>query len=276
MFKTCLNTSTLRGYKLPLGAEIDIAARAGYDAIEPWLSELEAHENSGGRLEDLARQTRDLGLSVQGAIGFFAWIVDDPQQRADALETARRDMDRVARLGGTLIAAPPMGATEVSGIDLRRAAERYRDLCEVGRAIGVRPLVEVWGFSQTLSRLGDAAFIAIESGHPDAAILADVYHLHKGGSPHAGLALLNGDYLPLFHVNDYPANPGPAQIKDEERVYPGDGVAPLGEIFATLTNIGFDGYLSLELFNPSYWNGDALETARTGLDKLRQVLPPQA
>ncbi len=273
MFKTCLNTSTLRGYKLTLAQEIDIAAQAGYDAIEPWLSELEAHQDAGGKLEDLARKASNHGLSVQGAIGFFAWIVDDPSQRADALETARRDMDRVARLGGKLIAAPPMGATEVSNIDLRRAAERYYDLCEVGREMGVRPLVEVWGFSQTLSRLGEAAFIAVESGHADAGILADVYHLHKGGSPHAGLSLLNGAHLPLFHVNDYPAQPNREQIKDEERVYPGDGVAPLNAIFSTLERIGFDGYLSLELFNPSYWSGNALQTARTGLEKLRATLP---
>jgi hypothetical protein len=37
MFKICLNTSTLRGYKLPLRDLIDIAARAQFDAIEPWI-----------------------------------------------------------------------------------------------------------------------------------------------------------------------------------------------------------------------------------------------
>lgn len=191
--------------------------------------------------------------------------------RAAAPRSKRRDMELVARLGGTLIAAPPMGATEVADLDLRRAAERYGALCEIGREIGVRPLVEVWGFSQTLSRLGEAAFIAIESGAGDAGILADVYHLHKGGSPPTGLAILNSAHLPLFHVNDYPATPGREQIQDAQRVYPGDGVAPLGEIFGVLNSIGFDGYVSLELFNPAYWSGDPLETARTGLEKLRRA-----
>lgn len=272
MFKTCLNTSTLRGYKLSLRELIDITASAGYDAIEPWISDLEAHESSGASAKDAAQQVRDAGLSVQGAIGFFEWIVDDEAKRRAALEQARRDMDLVARFGGTLIAAPPWGATEVTDIDLNRAAERYWELCEVGRGCGVRPLVEVWGFSKTLSRLGQAAQVAIESGHANACILADVYHLHKGGSPHAGLAMLRGQKMPLFHVNDYPAEPGPETIKDEQRVWPGDGVAPLGEIFGTLESIGFDGFLSLELFNPEYWKGDPLETARTGREKLRQVL----
>jgi 2-keto-myo-inositol isomerase len=273
MFKTCLNTSTISGYKLSLSEEIEIVAKAGYNAIEPWMSELEAHESGGGRLEELGQKVRDHGLTVQGAIGFFDWIADDEGQRRGALETARRDMDRVARLGGTLIAAPPMGATDVTDLNLHRAAERYFDLCELGREFGVRPLVEVWGFSKTLSRLGEAAFVAIESGHEDACILADVYHLHKGGSSHTGLSLLNGAHLPLFHVNDYPAQPGRKEIQDAQRVYPGDGVAPLGEIFTILKGIGFDGYLSVELFNPSYWNGDPLDTARTALEKLQRTLP---
>ena len=52
------------------------------------------------------------------------------------------------------------------------------------------PQVEVWGFSKPLSRLGEAAMVAIESGHPQACVLADVYHLYKGGSGLRGLRLL--------------------------------------------------------------------------------------
>ena len=271
MFKTCINTSTLRGFKLPLSQTIEIAAKAGYGAIEPWIEELQAHEESGGSLEDLGNRIRDLGLSVQGAIGFASWIVDDEATRKAGLEQARRDMELVARVGGTLIAAPPMGATQQSDLNLHRVAERYADLCEVGRGIGVSPLVEVWGFSKSLSRLGEAAFVAIESGAANAMILADVYHLYKGGSPIEGLALLNGAALPIFHVNDYPAI-AREEIGDADRVFPGDGVAPLSSIFKMLETIGFDGYLSLELFNPAYWTGDPLEVAREGQRKLEAAL----
>jgi len=271
MFRTCLNTSTLRGYGLPLAQIVDIAAQSGFEAVEPWIEELEAHENAGGSLEELAHKISDLGLSVQGAIGFAQWIVDDDARRQAGLEQARHDMELVARVGGTLIAAPPMGAIEQSDLDLNRAAERYSALCELGREIGVRPLVEVWGFSKSLSKLGDAAFIAIESGAENAGILADVYHLYKGGSPLSGLAMLHARALPLFHVNDYP-NIARENIQDADRVFLGDGVAPLASLFQTLSELGFDGYLSLELFNPSYWTGDPLAIAREGHRKLRSAL----
>ena len=272
MFSLCLNTSTISGYKLNLQEEVAVVAEAGYAAIEPWIRELEAHESAGGSLEALGREIRDRGLSVQGAIGFFDWIVEDDAQRAAGLEIAKRDFDRVARVGGHLIAAPPMGAIDVENLNLPRAAERYRTLYDLGQEFGVLPLVEVWGFSKSLNRLGEAAYIAIESGAPGAAILADVYHLYKGGSGHAGLGLLSGSHLPLFHVNDYPASISPAAINDADRVWPGDGDAPLKEILHLLDSIGFDGFLSLELFNPAYWQTDALSTAKLGLGKLRAVL----
>lgn len=271
MFKTCLNTSTLRGFKLPLEQSVEIAVKAGFDAIEPWIEELQVHQEQGGSLEELGRRIRDAGMSVQGAIGFAEWIVDDEAKRKAGLEHAKRDMELVARVGGTLIAAPPMGAVETSALDSNRAAERYADLCAVGRELGVRPLVEVWGFSQTLSKLGEAVFVAIESGAPDAGVLADVYHLYKGGSPVEGLVLLNAQALPLFHVNDYPASLSRAEIGDADRVFPGDGAAPLAQIFQTLRSIGFDGFVSLELFNPTYWAGDPLEVARTGRRKLEEM-----
>jgi sugar phosphate isomerase/epimerase len=267
-FRYCLNTSTIRGQKLPLSEEIELAARAGYSAIEPWIDEIDAYVESGGSLLDLKQRLGDAGLSVESAIGFFEWIVDDEARRAKALEKAARDMELLAQIGGKRIAAPPMGATDVTDLNLLRAAERYRALLEIGDKTGVVPQVEVWGFSQSLNHLGEAALVAIESGHPDACILADVYHLYKGGSPVEGLKMLRGQAMHVFHVNDYPAI-APADIKDADRVYPGEGVAPLPQIFSTLREIGFNGFLSLELFNANYWEQDAFTVIQTGLNAMR-------
>ena len=276
-FRYCFNTSTIQGQKLTLVQEIEIAGQAGYDAIEPWMGEIDRYVDGGGALKDLSQRIRDAGLTVESAIGFFEWIVDDDGRRAKGLEQARRDMDRLAQIGGKRVAAPAFGAHEAARagdkeIDLLAAAERYRALLDVGKQAGVVPQIEVWGFSRTLSRLGQAALVAVESGHPDACILADVYHLHKGGSPASGLRLLGGAHLHVFHVNDYPGTPPPAAITDADRVYPGDGVAPLGDIFRTLRDIGFRGHLSLELFNRDYWKQDALAVARTGLEKTKAAV----
>lgn len=271
MFKYCLNASTIKGYGLTLPQQVEVAAAAGYDALEPWIADMLAFVQTGGSLEALGGEARDRGLTIQGAIGFFEWIIDDDERRAKAWDVARRDLEMVAAFGGRLLAAPPSGAVEASGINLLRAAERYHALCELARPYGVRPLVEVWGFSRTLSRLGEAVFVAVESGHPSACVLADIYHLYKGGSPLEGLELLRAEALPLFHINDYPGAIAPVQITDADRVWPGVGDAPLGQAAELLRRIGFDGYLSLELFNPAYWQTTALETAKEGLARARHA-----
>lgn len=270
-FVYCLNTATIRGQGISIADEVDLAAKAGYQAIEPWINELERHIEKGGTLRDLARRITDAGLRVPSAIGFAEWIVDDEAQRKRGLERARRDMDMVRQIGGTRIAAPPSGATK-EVVHSLRAAERYRALLEIGDKIGVTPQVELWGFSRSLNRLGETAFVAIESGHPRACILADVYHLYKGASEFGGLRVLSGAAMHTFHVNDYPAKPPRDEISDAHRVYPGDGTAPLARILRDLRETGFRGVLSLELFNRDYWKQDALTVARTGLARMRSVV----
>lgn len=261
---------------LPLSEQVELAAKAGYDAIEPWLNDLHTHRERGGSLADVAKRIADLGMTVESAIGFAEWIVDDPEKRARGLETAKRDMEAVRELGGTRIAAPPAGATKGDRLDLFSAAERYRTLLELGESLGVVPQLELWGFSTNLSRLGELALVAVECGHPAACVLPDVYHIYKGGSDFSGLRLLNGHRVHVFHMNDYPAEPAREQISDADRVYPGDGVAPLGAILADLRAGGFQGTLSLELFNRTYWQQDPLEVAKRGLESMRTAVEKSA
>lgn len=270
-FGYCLNTSTISGQKLDLVEIVEITAKAGYNALEPWVRELDAYVKAGGNLKDLGKRISDRGLVVEDVIGFFEWVVDDDEKRKKGLEEARRNFDLVAQIGGKRLAAPPVGATAQTDLNLVKAAERYRALLELGDQAGVVPQVELWGHSKSLSRLSEAAFVAVECGHPKACILADTFHLYKGGSNLTGLRLLNGSALHVLHFNDYPDKPR-NEIVDAQRVYPGDGVAPLKELLRDLRRIGFRGVLSLEVFNREYWKQDAATVVKTGIEKMKAVV----
>jgi sugar phosphate isomerase/epimerase len=142
-------------------------------------------------------------------------------------------------------------------------------MLELGDQMGVVPELEFWGPSKTLGRLGQAMFAAMETGHPKACILADVYHLYKGGSSIDALRLASGASIVTLHMNDYPADPPVAKINDSFRVFPGDGIAPLSRILRTLHDNDAQTVLSLELFNKDYWRQDALKVAQTGLEKMK-------
>jgi len=268
----CLNTSTLRGQKLSVPDQIKVCAQAGYDAIEPWMRDLYQFVEQGGKLADLRKQLDDAGLTVESAIGFAKWIVDDEAERKAGLEEARRDMDLLKQIGGKRIAAPPIGAQGQAGPPLDVIAGRYRELLILGAEMGVTPQLELWGFSKTLSRLGELAYVATAAEHPDACVLPDFYHIYKGGSRFDGLGMIEATRMHVFHMNDYPSDPPRETISDADRVFPGDGVCPLPEIIANLIRSGFSGVFSLELFNPEYWQRDALEVAKEGLDKSKAVV----
>jgi 2-keto-myo-inositol isomerase len=271
-FGYCLNTATIRGQKLGIVKEIEVAARAGYDAIEPWVESIEAYVASGGKLAELKQRIHEAGLTVEDAIAFPQWIVADDARSAEGLEQAKRQMNLVVQIGGKRIAAPPAGATDLPKLDWKVAAGRYRALLEAGEQIGLVPQFELWGFSQNFNRLGECICVAMETGNPKACVLADVFHLYKGGSEIQGMRLLGPNTVQMLHMNDFPDNPPREKIDDSFRVYPGDGVAPLVEILQVLHTTGGTKILSLELFNKTYWSQDALTVAKTGLEKMKQVV----
>src|SRR5258708_37291224 len=67
-FGLSLNTSTIRGQELGIVREVEIAAAAGYDAIEPWMGTLGGYVKKGGSLKDLGKRIRGLGRRVESAI----------------------------------------------------------------------------------------------------------------------------------------------------------------------------------------------------------------
>ena len=271
-FVLCLNTATIRGQKLGLVKEIELAAKVGFQAIEPWVDTIDEYAKSRRLAQgDQAARERsgpDGGKRYQ----LPRVIVDDDARRAKGLERAKNEMDLVAQIGGKRIAAPPAGATNAPGLDLLKAAERYRALLEAGDQIGVTPQVELWGFSKNLHLLGEVAFVALESGHPKACVVADIFHIYKGGSDFRGLRLFSSSALQVFHMNDFPSDPPREKIDDSYRLFPGDGTGPITQALRDLRAGGGRTVLSLELFTRKYWEMDALEVATAGLAKMKAAV----
>ena len=270
-FTLCLNMSTIRGHNLGFIKELEVAAKAGFRSVEIWIDSLQTYLNQGGTLPEARKRISDLGLQVENAIGFASWIVDDAATRAQGTEQLKREMEMLAQLNCKRTAAPPVGATQNPGLDLKKAAERYRAILEIGDQTGVVPLLEMWGGSKNLSRISEVLYVAAESGHPAARILLDVFHLYKGGSSLDSLPLVGKPCIEVFHINDYLETTSPATISEPDRIYPGDGVAPIQRILQTIRNPDRPIVLSFEVFNKSYYAQDALIVAQTALAKMKAV-----
>lgn len=270
-FIYCLNMATIRGHKLGFVKELETASKAGFRSVEIWMDSLQTYLNNGGTLADARKRLDDLGIKVENCIGFAEWIVDDETRRTKGLEQMKKEMDMLAQIGCKRTAAPPMGATQAAGLDLRKAAERYAAILKLGNETGVVPHLELWGFSKNLGRVSEVMFVALESGHSSAKVLLDIYHLYKGGSPLDTLAMINAAAVEILHVNDYPSHLAPAVITDADRTYMGDGVAPAARILQALRKQDGPLILSTEVFNKEYYSQDALLVAKTALNKMKAV-----
>ncbi len=267
-FSYGLNTSTIRGEGVSVVDAIDIAAEAGYDGIELWVREIDEWVSAGGTLFDVRHKAADRGVQIVNLIAFFEWAVPEDAPRAKGLAEARRCFEMADALNCAYVAAPPFGIQN-RAVNLFAVARRYADLIDVLAGFRANPLLEFWGIAQTLGTMGEALLVAAECGRSDTWLLADVFHMYKGSGHFHGLEHLGPGKLGLVHVNDYPALPKRDAIADADRVYPGDGLAPWPEILAGLENAGYDGMLSLELFNPSYWKKGSVAVAKEGLAKLK-------
>lgn len=265
-FVYCLNTSTIR--PTPLLKKIEIAGRVGYGAIEPWNDEVDEYLQSGGTIVDLRKAMDDAGVKVVSVIALHGWITSEGEEYQKVLDDCRRRMEQAKSLGSpTIVASPPQ---EV--VDLGKATERFKELLELGREVGVTPTMEFLGFVDGINNVSSAWTIASGTGDPQAAVVADVFHMIRGGGTVDDLLQIPGDRLACFHMNDLPATPDPRTQTDYDRVMVGEGIADLPRVIANLRTIGYRGPLSLELFSRELWEQDPTDVAARGLDRIRALV----
>jgi 2-keto-myo-inositol isomerase len=262
-FQYCLNSSTIK--PVPILQKIEIAAKAGYVGIELWHDDIDAHVESGGSVADIRKAVDDAGLAVPTTIYIHGWFQPAGEPHQQAMDEARRRLEIAAAVGAPhTVAGPPQGAA-----DRELGAKHYGELLELGRQFGVKPSIEYLGFVDDFKTIEDARGIMENCGDSDATVILDPFHCYVGGGTIESISKLTADQIAMSHFNDAPADPPPATQHDPDRVMPGDGAIDLKLYCDMLRKVGYNRWLSLELFNEDLWKQDPLEVAKLGLEKMR-------
>lgn len=261
-----LNASTIRG--TPVLRQIQAASLAGFEALELWFADTDAHRAAGGSLSELRRALDDAGLAVPTLIYVGDWF-DVPEIRwPEAKERCARRFAEAAVLGAPhVIAAPPAGAA-----DAVTGARRYRELLDIGGREGALPAFEFLGFVDHYRTLESALEILELADHPAGSTVVDPFHVFRGGGSFESLSRLRAPQIAVSHFNDAPALPERERQHDADRVWPGEGCLDLPRYLELLGQTGYRGVLSLELFREELWRRDPLEVAREGMQRLRAAL----
>ncbi|WP_339727355.1 sugar phosphate isomerase/epimerase family protein [uncultured Gimesia sp.] len=264
-FRYSLNASTIR--TTPLLDKIRIAAEAGYEGIELWFDEIEAFLAEGGELETVSAAIQESGLAIPTMIMLRDWWSASPEEYPAVFNTCLDRIKLAAKLGAEFVICCP----HFKKPDYDLGALRYRELLEAGIEAGAKPAVEFLGFVEAVTKIEDALQIVEKSGHPEATLVLDPFHVFRGGGSMESIAQLKPEQIAISHFNDA-VNTIPRETqKDPDRVMPGDGHIDLAHYCQLLKQIGYHSWLSIELFREDLWQQDPLEVAKRGLERMQTI-----
>ena len=264
-FQFCLNTSTIKPQ--PLLKKIELAANAGFAGIELWINDIYDFIGRGGEVADVEKALADHGLFVPSVIAIRQWGDMDGWEYQLVLDEARRRFALGARLGAKyIVATPPL---EQEGQD--HLPSRYKDLLNIGREEGILPTFEYISFFKSVHKLRDAWRIVQETDDPDATLILDAFHNWNSDSTLDDLRQIPAERISHYHIDDaHPDKPALTQ-KDPDRVMIGEGQIDLVAEIAVLREIGYEGTVSLELFNEELWAKDPSEVLKLGIDRMQEL-----
>ena len=257
---------------LPCSFADDVAhfADAGCPAMEVWLTKLETHLEKQS-VAETRRLIGDRGLRLVAAAYQGGLLLAGGEQRQAHFDHFRRRLDlcQQFQIPTLLVVADFVEAT--SHADLERAIASLREAAEWAANYEVRLALEFRAKNSLCACLETALALVHQCGAPNVGVNFDVFHYYTGPSKFEDLGLLTADRLCHVQLSDL-AGISRELASDADRILPGDGDFQLAPILDHFRRIGYVGYVSLELMNPTLWQANPQQVAEVGMTALRKVL----
>ena len=264
---TCFNTATSGSY--PLRETVDLLGKYGFQGIEIDTGRLEEYLASGS-LGELRAQLERNRVAVAALMAFPFIAFGSRTRPLQALERwcpAAKEL-RAPTMLCFMGDQPPR---EIAREDMMTAAvEAASDYAAIASRWGVKIALEPIGGLRFMGGPEDALEIIRCSGLVNVGTMVDTFHFYKSGVSLERIAAIPVEDVLIVHINDAPDRPK-AELNDAMRVYPGRGGIPLVEELRILRDKGYEGYLSVEIFNREYWadtHENIVRNAKRALDEV--------
>ena len=260
------NTSAAAGFRRSLEGW----ARAGIKQVEITAALLDEFLKT----ESLAAARRvltDNGLTpVSGACG-VGGLWEPNSNHAASVENLKRRCEQFAELGLTHIYAPVGGMQKFVEDDYRTGVAQMRRVGDVVSQFRLTMMAEFTRGSTFISTLATLLKVTREAGQPNVKPLLDCYHFWSGNNKLEDLDLIKPGEIGHVHFQDVP-DISRELLDNTTRIIPGDGISPLNAILRKLSDKGYAGPLSVELFLPKFQQADPFELAREIRQKCESVM----
>ncbi|MFE9725212.1 bifunctional sugar phosphate isomerase/epimerase/4-hydroxyphenylpyruvate dioxygenase family protein [Streptomyces sp. NPDC005794] len=260
--RTSIATVSLSG---TLTEKLTAAARAGFDGVEIFENDL-----IGSPLgpEEIRERVADLGLTID----LFQPMRDIEAVPADEFARNLRRAEHKFRLMRRLGADTVLVCSSVSPYaadDDALATDQLRRLADLAQESGVRVAYEALAWGRHVSTYEHAWRIVEAADHPALGICLDSFHILARGSDVTGIEAIPGDKIFFLQLADAPQMAlDVLQWSRHHRCFPGQGDLDVTGLVRAAVRAGYDGPLSLEVFNDVFRQADA---GRTAIDARRSL-----
>jgi 4-hydroxyphenylpyruvate dioxygenase len=265
-YRTAIATVCLSG---TLEEKLPAAAEAGFHGVEIFEPDL---VTAPWTPSEIRRRCQDLGLSIDLYQPFRDFEAVPPALYQENLRRAERKFDVMEELGtDTILACSSVSPAAIDDDDL--AAEQLNGLATRAAARGLRVAYEALAWGRFVNTWDHSWQIVQKGDHPALGLCLDSFHVLSRGSETAGIAALPAGSVFFLQLADAPPlDMGIMQWSRHHRLFPGQGNFDLVDFLGLVLGTGYDGPLSLEVFNDVFRQS---EPHRTAVDALRSLLALQ-
>jgi 4-hydroxyphenylpyruvate dioxygenase len=249
-----------------LREKLQAAAAAHFDGVEIFENDLLQFP---GTPADVRRMCEDLGLTIDMFQPFRDFDGTTPAQLARNLERAERKFDVMQELGTPLmLVCSNVQPDALSDVD--QLAEQFFKLAEHAGRRGMRIAYEALAWGSKVNRWSQAWAVVERVNHPHMGLALDSFHTLALRDDPTDIAKLPGEKIFFVQLADAPwVNTDVLTHSRHYRCFPGQGELDMTKFTAAVVDAGYNGPLSLEVFNDEFRSTPARANA---VDAKRSLL----
>ncbi len=247
--KTSIATVSISG---DLKEKLAAIAEAGFDGIEIFENDFLAFDGSP---KDVAKMVADHGLEISLFQPFRDFEGMPEPQRTRTFDRAERKFDLMEELGTDLmLVCSSVSPLALGGID--RAADDFRELGARAAKRKLRVGFEALAWGKHISDHRDAWEVVRRADHPNIGLILDSFHTLSRKIDPETIRSIPGDKIFFVQLADAP-------LIDMDLFYwsrhfrnmPGEGDLDVLKFMSAVAATGYNGMLSLEIFNDQFRGG---------------------
>jgi 4-hydroxyphenylpyruvate dioxygenase len=249
-----------------LDDKLTAAAAAGFDGIELFENDLLVSPWSP---KEIRSRCADLGLSIDLYQPFRDFEAVPPEILRRNLDRAERKFDVMAELGAdTLLVCSSVAPEAIDDDGL--AAEQLRQLADRAYSRNIRIAYEALAWGRHVSTWDHSWRVVQRADHPALGLCLDSFHVLSREVSPDGIAAITPGKIFFLQLADAPdLRMDVLQWSRHHRLFPGQGAFDLPRFVGLVLAAGYDGPLSLEVFNDVFRQSDP---ARTAVDAMRSLI----